>query len=101
MIELTVLYSFALITADEFEKLFAKRGYSIGSRMDVEVGVGQKLIVGFRAIMVAVKPSGALDDHYHIVGPAIVTLKPVGEDVRCCHLVFFLIIRGIQGFRLP
>uniref|UniRef100_A0A1I7VSU9 Cyclic nucleotide-binding domain-containing protein n=1 Tax=Loa loa TaxID=7209 RepID=A0A1I7VSU9_LOALO len=72
--------SFALITLDEFEKLYTKRGYSVGGRMDIEVGTGRKLIIGFRAMIVALKPSTSLDDHYHILGPAVVTLKPVGED---------------------
>ncbi|EJW73483.1 hypothetical protein WUBG_15609, partial [Wuchereria bancrofti] len=31
-------------------------------------------------MIVALKPSTSLDDHYHILGPAVVTLKPVGED---------------------
>uniref|UniRef100_A0A0R3S0L2 Na_H_Exchanger domain-containing protein n=1 Tax=Elaeophora elaphi TaxID=1147741 RepID=A0A0R3S0L2_9BILA len=72
--------SFALITLDEFEKLYTRRGYSVGNRIDIEVGVGRKLIIGFRAMIVALKPSTSLDDHYHILGPAVVTLKPVGED---------------------
>ncbi|VIO91694.1 Uncharacterized protein BM_BM10817 [Brugia malayi] len=72
--------SFALITLDEFEKLYTRHGYSVGGRVDVEVGIGRKLIIGFRAMMVALKPSTSLDDHYHILGPAVVTLKPVGED---------------------
>ncbi|MCP9259554.1 Sodium/hydrogen exchanger 7 [Dirofilaria immitis] len=72
--------SFALMTLDDFEKLYTRRGYSVGGRVDVEVGIGRKLIIGFRAMIVAVKPSTNLDDHYHILGPAIVTLKPVGED---------------------
>ncbi|VDK73156.1 unnamed protein product [Litomosoides sigmodontis] len=72
--------SFALITLDEFEKLYTKRGYSVGGRIDIEVGIGRKLIIGFRAMIVALKPSTSLDDHYHILGPAVVTLKPVGED---------------------
>ncbi|OZC08695.1 hypothetical protein X798_04243, partial [Onchocerca flexuosa] len=72
--------SFALITLDDFEKLYMKRGHSVGGRIDVEVGIGRKLIIGFRSMIVDVKPSTNLDDHYHILGPAVVTLKPVGED---------------------
>uniref|UniRef100_A0A915PJ54 Cation/H+ exchanger domain-containing protein n=1 Tax=Setaria digitata TaxID=48799 RepID=A0A915PJ54_9BILA len=72
--------SFALITLDDFEKLYTKRGYSVVDRTDIEIGVGKKLIVGFRAMIVAVKPLTSLDNHYHILGPAVVTLKPVGED---------------------
>ncbi|VBB26902.1 unnamed protein product [Acanthocheilonema viteae] len=72
--------SFALITMNEFEKLYTRRGYSVGGRIDIEVGIGKKLIIGFRAMIVALKPSTSLDDHYHILGPAVVTLKPVGED---------------------
>lgn len=53
----------------------------MGGRTDIEVGIGRKLIIGFRAMIVALKPSTSLDDHYHILGPAVVTLKPVGEDV--------------------
>ncbi|VDK63205.1 unnamed protein product [Onchocerca ochengi] len=74
------LFHFALITLDDFEKLYMKRGHSVGGRVDVEVGIGRKLIIGFRAMIVDVKPSTNLDDHYHILGPAVVTLKPVGED---------------------
>uniref|UniRef100_A0AAF5RUL6 Cyclic nucleotide-binding domain-containing protein n=1 Tax=Wuchereria bancrofti TaxID=6293 RepID=A0AAF5RUL6_WUCBA len=72
--------SFALITLDEFEKLYTRHGYSVSGRTDIEVGIGRKLIIGFRAMIVALKPSTSLDDHYHILGPAVVTLKPVGED---------------------
>lgn len=67
-----------------------KRGHSVGGRVDVEVGIGRKLIIGFRAMIVDVKPSTNLDDHYHILGPAVVTLKPVGEDVS--FLLFWKIL---------
>ncbi|VDM38072.1 unnamed protein product [Toxocara canis] len=71
---------FSMMTLDDLDKLFKLCSRMVSSPQTVEVDSGKKLIIGWRTLVCSVKPPTAFDDHYQIIGPASVLLKPVGEE---------------------
>uniref|UniRef100_A0A158PNK9 Na_H_Exchanger domain-containing protein n=1 Tax=Anisakis simplex TaxID=6269 RepID=A0A158PNK9_ANISI len=71
---------FSLMTIEDFDKLFKLCARFIKSQERLEIDAGKKLFVGWRTLVCSVEPLSAFNDHYQVIGPASVLLRPVGVD---------------------